>query len=212
MRFGRWLLRAFVALVVGILVLVAVGYLLLETGWGRERIRRLAVSEAPKYLYGQLAIGRLSGSLLHGVALDGVDLTQDGRPVFHADRVTVSYNAIGLARGVYALDTIQIDRASLHLVEAGGVWNVARLVRPQPPKPTKRNASFAIRQFTMRDSDVTVEGPGARARHLSAVNAAGSLQVAGSRVGVQIDRATLRDDRSGFVIQSEEDEARARAS
>ena len=60
----RRIIRALLVITAAVLVLVVVGIVTLETPWARERVRRLAVSRAATYLNGELAIGRLDGSLL----------------------------------------------------------------------------------------------------------------------------------------------------
>src|SRR5688572_17400477 len=137
----RRLLRALVVVIAAVVVLVVVAIARLETQWAKERVRGLAVSRAAPYLTGDLAIGRLDGSLLRGVELHDVSLTQPTGEAVRAEMITVRYDPLRLWREGLAFDSIEIRSPVVHVVqEADGGWNLARLVRTRAP--SGRRASF----------------------------------------------------------------------
>ena len=84
---------------VALLCLLVAGALLLRTSWAQDRLRALIVSQVNRYLTATLEIDRLSGSLLRGVVLDGVRLSQDGQTVVGIETVEVGYSISELISG-----------------------------------------------------------------------------------------------------------------
>ena len=87
-RFFRLLV---VLSVVAALAAVAV-WLLTNTDFGRERVRRLALSSLGGATHGIVRIDRVHGNLLSGATFVGVAITDSaGRPFFKADSFTGRY-------------------------------------------------------------------------------------------------------------------------
>src|SRR4051794_34790617 len=95
---GRWrrlssrLARGAVYSVLVLLLAVVAAIVVLQTGWARNQLRGLIVSQANRYLTATLEIGRLSGSLLRGIELADVRLSRDGETLVAIDRITVVYS------------------------------------------------------------------------------------------------------------------------
>ncbi|MFL5480515.1 MAG: hypothetical protein ACJ79X_15985, partial [Gemmatimonadaceae bacterium] len=68
----RWWVRLIAALVVVLLLLVGAMFLLTNSDWGRERVRRYVENMIQKNSHGIVHIGSVSGNLLHGVVLHDV--------------------------------------------------------------------------------------------------------------------------------------------
>src|SRR5262245_23502435 len=85
---ARWLLVASVA----ILAVAGLALAAVETSWGKNQIRQLIVRQANQYLTATLDIGRLEGSLLRGVQLGDVHLSQNGQTLIAIDDVSLSYS------------------------------------------------------------------------------------------------------------------------
>ena len=78
--------------VVVLLVLVGLGIAAIETGWAKERLRRLIVRQANEYLTASLEIGSLGGSLFRGLELGDVRLSREGRTLIAIDQIALSYS------------------------------------------------------------------------------------------------------------------------
>ena len=169
----------------------------LQSDWLRERLRGVAVTQAAKFLTGQLTIGHLSGSLWRGVVLDDVTLTQPDGVVFHADRVTVRYDAMTLIHRHIVLDDIIIEQPDVRVAQGVNGWNVAHLVRPTSGGPAK---DFLLKRLQVVNGHVAIVPAGSAARHLRAVNAEGRLERSGGRFVIDLGRVTLHDDASGYDI------------
>jgi uncharacterized protein involved in outer membrane biogenesis len=140
-----------------LLVLAVLTVLAIESAWGKERLRRLIVSQSDRVLIGTLEIDRLSGSLLSGVQLQGVRLIQDGVPVVTIADATVSYSIRELYQGGTVIRHLRLQ--GLDVVGARGAdgrWNLASLVRSRPPRtPTGRPGRLvAIETIELVDARV----------------------------------------------------------
>ncbi len=172
----------------------------LETPWARERVRRLAVSRAAMYLNGELAIGRLDGSLLRGVELHNVSLTQPTGEAVRAEVITVRYDPVRFWREGLAFDSVEIRSPIVHVVqEADGGWNLARLIRTRAS--SGRRASFRIDAIDMDNADVIVDTTKDEPRRLSDVHFKGDLVYDAGDLRLTVQELTGRDDRSGFVME-----------
>jgi autotransporter translocation and assembly factor TamB len=197
----RRVVRAFVWTGVGLLVTAAFGVAVLDTTWFKERLRRYAVERAAPYLNGELAIGRLDGSLFTGVELSNVSLAQAAAETITAETITVRYDPLRLWREGLAFDAVTIRALRVRVAqEADGGWNLARLVRTRAP--SGGGASFRIEALTVEDAGVTVDTLATEPRHVSELDFAGRLAYEGGRFSMTVDRLTARDDRSGFVIDA----------
>ena len=196
----RRIIRALLVIVAAVLVLVVAGVVTLETPWARERVRRLAVSRAAMYLNGELAIGRLDGSLLRGVELHNVSLTQPTGEAIRAEVITVRYDPVRFWREGLAFDSVEIRSPIVHVIqEADGGWNLARLIRTRAS--SGRRASFRIDAIDMDNADVIVDTTKDEPRRLSDVHFKGDLVYDAGDLRLTVQELTGRDDRSGFVME-----------
>ena len=65
----RWWVRLLAGLVMVALLLVVAVYLVSNTDWGRERVRRYVLNLIQSNSHGIVHIGSVTGNLLHGVTL-----------------------------------------------------------------------------------------------------------------------------------------------
>src|SRR5947207_13971444 len=91
-RLGVVLGKTIVYVTAAILILLGAGLAVLETGWGKNRIRELIVRQANEYLTATLEIGRLEGSFFRGIKLGDIRLSRDGRELIAIDDVSLSYS------------------------------------------------------------------------------------------------------------------------
>lgn len=159
---ARRTLRGLVYLVAAVLVLVAAALALLETGWAKDRIRALAVSQANRYLTASLQIGRLEGSVLRGIRLEDVRLTRGDQPIVSIDEVSLSYSLRELWQTGTVIRTLRVTRPRVFIArDPDGRWNVAALVRPrQPPaEPRGPGRSFEIASIEVTHGEVVIAEP-----------------------------------------------------
>jgi len=118
---------------------VATAAVLVATGPGRDRLRRLAVDALAGSVNGRVSIGHLGGALWNAVEVERVALTDSsGRPVISVERVRARYALVDLVRGRYRLRSVELVRPVLILEQdATGSWTIKRLFRLDVPKPPR---------------------------------------------------------------------------
>ena len=194
-RFRRALLVLLTVLVAGALAVVVV----LQSDWLRDRLRRLAISQAATYLTGQLSIGHLSGSLFHDVVLDDVTLTQDDGVVMHAARVSVKYDWRVLVHRHLVLDDLLVEQPSLRVAYGPAGWNVAHLLRKRDN--TGAPLALLIDRMRLVNGDAEIVPPSGVSRHLDGVNAEARLVRTSDHFIAQLVNVSLHDDATGYDVR-----------
>src|SRR5438552_167320 len=105
-RLTRWTLLV----LAGLFLLIATSAVVVESAWFKERLRRMAVSRASDVLNGQLSIGELTGSLLHGIELKHVVFQQTAGPVVNVETVSVRYDWRLLIKRHFVFDNLVLTR------------------------------------------------------------------------------------------------------
>src|SRR5258706_9128155 len=133
-RFAVGLGRGVIYFSAFLLILIGAALGALETGWGKNQLRRLILQQANQYLTATLEIDRLEGSLLRGLQLSGVRLSRDGHAIIGIDQVALSYSIRELVEQGTTLRRIRLTHP--HVVagrEADGRRDPAALVNRQAP-------------------------------------------------------------------------------
>jgi translocation and assembly module TamB len=172
----RRLFRLLVVLsVIAILAVFAV-WLMTNTDFGRERVRRYALQMLGGATHGVVKIGAVHGNLLTGATFVDVAITDSaGRPFLKADSLTGHYvlrtvlaKHIDINDLVLYRPTVVVERVP------GGDWNYRKLW-PQLGKPSTPGDTIPgwgswikLTNATMVDGHVTVRTPWSPSRGLSA--------------------------------------------
>ena len=122
--------KALIGLVAALLILIAVGLAVVETGWAKNRLRDLIVRQANQYLTATLSIGSLGGSLVRGLELGDISLSRDGRTLIHIDQVELEYSVRELYQEGTIIRRVRLTRP--HVVGAkmaDGRWDLGALVK-----------------------------------------------------------------------------------
>jgi autotransporter translocation and assembly factor TamB len=161
-RLWKGLAWTLVLAVAAVLALLGAVLFTLQTGWGRNQLRALIVSQANRYLTATLEIGRLNGSLLRGIELDDIRLSRAGEPIIAIDAVRVSYSIRELFEGGTTIRRLVLDRPRIVAArQADGRWNLAGLVR----RETTRNQTsgprrpIRIETIEIHDGSVSLHDP-----------------------------------------------------
>src|SRR5207342_1012001 len=145
-------------LVVAVLAL-ALG--LVETSWGKEQLRRGILQQARPYLSADLQIGRIEGSLLTSIALEGVRLSNGQRDLVNIERVEVQYRVGELFRNGTAIRKIVVvsPRISAERMPDGR-WDLASIVqRPSPPPRTGPRRPLHLPHIEISNGEVELRSP-----------------------------------------------------
>ena len=129
------------------LVLVLAGVLLgiVETTWGKNRIRNLLVNQANQYLTATLQIGRLEGSLLRGLLLADVNVSRDGRTLIHIDEIAFAYSIRELTQPGVVIRSVRLTRPRIAGGrQADGKWDLGALVKRESREQERTGPSRPI--------------------------------------------------------------------
>lgn len=121
----------FVIAIFAALALVAIGFvgIVARTDWGHEKVRRQLVSIIGGKTHGTVKIGRISGNLLTGATMDGVEILDSlGVPFLQVERVSARYSLRTLYSQRLVFDDVTLVRPVLLFDRPPGQkWNIARL-------------------------------------------------------------------------------------
>ena len=147
--------------VAGIVVVV-----LSSTNWGRERVRRLALSQLKGLVHGQVSVGRLSGSLLSGLTVHDLSIRDSaGMPFLAAQELSARYGLGALVGKRLWLTDVRVVRPLVILdKQPGRDWNYDSIFRgdttPQTPSSGPGWGSWIkLENVTVVDGQVIVRSP-----------------------------------------------------
>ena len=148
--------------VAAVAVLLAAALAFVESGWGKDRLRGLIVSQAAQYLDASLEIGHLEGSLVGGVRLSGVRLSRNGRDLVTIDDISLGYSLRDLLGRRIVVTRIALTRPRVTFSRTSdGRWDLLTLVRRRAaaPPPTGPPRLFDLSSIRVTDGTVTLRDP-----------------------------------------------------
>ena len=164
----RWWVRLLAVLAVVALLIVAAVFLVTNSDWGRERVRRYIVNLIQDNSHGIVHIGSVSGNLLNGVTLHDVVITDSARaPFVKADEIWAKYN-LGTLRGKrIEFNNVKLVRPIIVLDRQPGAntkWNYERIfprdtVTRTGVKKTGWGTWIRFSNVTVVDGDFTIRSP-----------------------------------------------------
>ena len=164
----RWWVRLLAVLAVVALLIVAAVFLITNSDWGRERVRRYIVNLIQDNSHGIVHIGSVSGNLLNGVTLHDVVITDSARaPFVKADEIWAKYN-LGTLRGKrIEFNDVKLVKPIIVLDRQPGTntkWNYERIfprdtVTRTGVKKTGWGTWIRFSNVTVVDGDFTIRSP-----------------------------------------------------
>jgi len=160
-------LAAVLATITGLALLAVVGvFVLTNTDWGRDQVRKRALSGLENNAHGIVKIGRVSGNLLKGFTIHDLVITDStGAPFVTADEAHARYGLRTLTSSRVDFDDVRLVRPVIVLDrKQGGIWNYDRIFPRDPPIPgaperTGWGKWVRFTDVTIVDGDVTVRSP-----------------------------------------------------
>ena len=146
-RLARILLFT-LTLCLGVIILALIAT---QTGWFKDWLRRYIVREASQVLNGDLAIGRLSGSLFFGVAMSDITLSQQGEKIITIKDLRVDYSVFELISRGIALKEIELNQPVVLARRTADGWNLAHLVKRERQEGPRRGPCLLYTSPSPRD-------------------------------------------------------------
>src|ERR687895_1143760 len=171
----RRVLLTVLASLAGLMTLAVVAALVLTgTDWGRERVRRIIVSQLENKAHGRVHLGRVSGNLLKGITFHNFVITDSaGAPFVAVERMSARYRILRLFKKRVELDDVALVRPVIVLDRPpGGRWNYKRIF-PDDTLPVTRDTTpgwgdwLAFTDVTVVDGHVVVRSPWEPSKKLS---------------------------------------------
>ena len=160
------LLRFFAALTIVAILVVGGVYLVTNTNWGREQVRRRLVGLLQDNSHGIIRIGRVTGNLLKGFTLHDLVITDSaGAPLADIDEVHARYQIRSLTGKRIEFDDMRLVRPVIVLDrKPGGIWNFDRIfprdsVTPEGRRKTGWGTWIRFTDLTIEQGDLTVRSP-----------------------------------------------------
>ncbi len=153
--------------IAGTIVIVAAAavFIISDTSWGHERVRRVALHALGGAVHGTVRIGRLDGDLLHQVVITDASIADaSGDPFVSVRRAEVRYSVRDLLHKHLDFHNVVLDHPVVVLVQGqDGVWNYARVFPASgaPADTSQRGFGswIAMTAVQIIDGDVTVRMP-----------------------------------------------------
>ena len=126
-----WKILKIAGITIAVIALLIIGAVfgVTNTDFGRERVRRIAVSAMNKSIHGVTRIGRVDGNLLRGITLRDLSITDSaGAPFFSSPLVQARYSIGNFLSKHIIIDALGVTRPSVVLdKKPGGDWNFTKL-------------------------------------------------------------------------------------
>ena len=164
----RWWVRLLAVLAVVALLIVGAVFLVTNSDWGRERVRRYILNLIQDNSHGIVSIGSVSGNLLNGVTLHDVVITDSARqPFVKADEIWAKYNLSTLRGKKLEFNDVKLVKPIIVLDRQPGEhtkWNYERIfprdtVTRTGVKKTGWGTWIRFSNVTIVDGDFTIRSP-----------------------------------------------------
>ena len=141
----RWIAGVTLGLVALAALSVGATLTLLQTRWGSDQARRLALPRINAALAGQVGLEGLRVHS-HRLILTGASLRDpQGGLVARIERLDIAFTALALLHHRLELDAVEIDRPEIHLVQDSDGTNLQRALAPRRPPAIRPEAAPAAR-------------------------------------------------------------------
>ncbi len=127
-----------------VVLLIGLTFIVSQTPWFRDWIRRAIVREAKQYLNGELTIGRLSGNLFFGVSLSDVAVDVSGDRVLAIKGLAVDYSVFHLLSHGIVVNKIALTAPTVHATRDTSGWNLGALVKKQEREADRRGPARPV--------------------------------------------------------------------
>ncbi len=165
---SRWWVRLLAVLAVVAVLLVGAAYLLTNSGWGREQIRRRLVALLQNNSHGIIHVGKVTGNLLEGFTAHDVVITDSAKaPFVKADEIWARYSLSTLRGKRIEFSEVRLVRPVIVIDKQpgpGGKWNFDRVfprdtMTRTGPRKTGWGTWIRFSNATILDGDLTVRAP-----------------------------------------------------
>ncbi|WP_297097461.1 translocation/assembly module TamB domain-containing protein [uncultured Draconibacterium sp.] len=135
-------------LLAGIVILLLISGLLIQTRPVKNKLARVAAKQAEKVVNGELMIGKISGNFFSHLELEDVLWKYEDDTLVYINSVAASYSLWSLTRGELQLSSASINSPYVYLKQQkDSTWNVESLLKEQAessPDTTSASGNFQL--------------------------------------------------------------------
>lgn len=130
------------SIILGILLLLLLAALLIQTEPAKRKIARVAETQVGKFINGNLTIGKIEGNFFTSLSIQNLLITMEQDTLAQIDELKANYNLWPLLQNTLYIYSVEITHPQILLKqENDSVWNVQQLVKPGPEKPEPESES-----------------------------------------------------------------------
>lgn len=134
----------------GVLVLLLLLALIIQTPQAKRKIASLAESQAASFIEGKLTLGSITGNFFTGIQLNEVLWMNGKDTITFIPQISATYRLIPLIKGELVIRTAALEQPGFFLrQEADSSWNFQHLIKTQP-------ADTAVQDTTASDFKIKV--------------------------------------------------------
>jgi len=161
-RLCKQAFRILLYLLFGVILLIGIGVLVLQTPFVQNRLRNFLAETASSHLNATITIDDLEGNLLSDLTLRKIRLElPDGSQGVFIEKLSIRYLLPKLFSNIIHIDRLSVNGLHLDLAKsADGVWRLPILPSPSPKREDKDVSPFPFRvdvlHFGLSDSQITL--------------------------------------------------------
>ncbi|MDY0104452.1 MAG: translocation/assembly module TamB domain-containing protein [Lentimicrobium sp.] len=145
--------------ILGIVALLILAALLIQTGFVKKRIAAYAEKQANTFINGEFTLGAMEGNFFTGIIIKNVLITQKGDTTGYIKEIKTTYNLLPLISGKLDVRSVQVSGPRIFLEQINdSTWNVQQLIKSSTdttPADTS-TSSFAINVNLLQLVDGTI--------------------------------------------------------
>ncbi|MFW6257161.1 MAG: AsmA family protein, partial [Prolixibacteraceae bacterium] len=145
-------------LMLGIVFLLLLVSLLLQTRPVKDKLANVAENQAEKFINGNLSIGRIDGNFFTGLILEDILLTYENDTVAYVAELDVSYNLRSLLDNEVHVSEAAINEPYFYLKQyRDSTWNMQKIIKPTEKEDTTETEGMDLRFPDFSISEGTIE-------------------------------------------------------
>jgi len=117
---------------------------IIQTSWGRDKVRTLVLTELRRNVHGRIYVGHLAGTLFTNLAIDSLEIRDPaGQLLLATGRVYAEYDPRDLLDRRIRLQKLEIDHPYMRLVHHHNeTWNLTQVFPPSRSTTRERTRGF----------------------------------------------------------------------
>ena len=132
----------------GIIVLLILAGLLIQTGPVKRKLAKVASKQAENYLNGTISLDKIDGNFFTHLQLENVLWKYNNDTVAFIANLDLRYNLRPLLNGHLLINKVQIDRPFFRMKQVNdSTWNITKVIKPtssSTPKSTTSGGNFQL--------------------------------------------------------------------